>query len=300
MKKFITTQKGRVTMLALMIATAAVIAVGAFVESRRDSDPFRADAIVDPPFTSLTYSIQAFLWWDVNGRSGTHMDWVKLLGFSHVKQTFAWKDVEPIPGQWFFTEGDRILNELERRDLSLIVRLTDTPDWAHPRLPPITEGGYIDAPPDNLDDWANYCHTVADRYKGRVAAYQIWNEPNLSREWGGKSPEAAGYVEMLRRCSDEIRAVDPDAILISAGLSPTGQDDSIAQRDDLYLQRMYDLDFQQYIDVVGVHAPGFAPPEYGPDDAERDGRGRWATFRRVEDLREIMVKNGDAARQMAI
>jgi hypothetical protein len=300
MKKFITTQKGRVTMLALMIATAAVIAVGVFIISRKDSDPFRADAIVDPPFTSLTYSIQAFLWWDVNGRSGTHMDWVKLLGFSHVKQTFAWKDVEPIPGQWFFTEGDRILNELERRDLSLIVRLTDTPDWAHPSLPPIAEGGYIDAPPDNLDDWANYCHTVADRYKGRVAAYQIWNEPNLSREWGGKTPEAAGYVEMLRRCSDEIRAVDPDAILISAGLSPTGQDDSIAQRDDLYLQRMYDLDFQQYIDVVGVHAPGFAPPEYGPDDAERDGRGRWATFRRVEDLREIMVKNGDAARQMAI
>jgi hypothetical protein len=68
----------------------------------------------------------------------------------------------------------------------------------------------------------------------------------------------------------------------------------------MYLQALYDAGFEQSIDVVGVHAPGFTPPEYGPDDAERDGKGRWATFRRVEDLRKIMIKNGDAARQMAI
>jgi hypothetical protein len=66
------------------------------------------------------------------------------------------------------------------------------------------------------------------------------------------------------------------------------------------LQALYDHDFEQYIDVVGVHAPGFSAVHYGPDDAERDGKGRWATFRRVEDMRKIMVRNGDAARQMAI
>jgi hypothetical protein len=74
----------------------------------------------------------------------------------------------------------------------------------------------------------------------------------------------------------------------------------MAHRDDIYLNDMYGADFQQYVDVVGLHAPGFSDPEYGPDDAERDGRGRWATFRRVEDLRKIMIQNGDAARQVAI
>ena len=63
---------------------------------------------------------------------------------------------------------------------------------------------------------------------------------------------------------------------------------------------MYEADFQEHIDVVGVHAPGFSPPEYGPDNAEADGIGRWFTFRRVEDLRKIMIQHGDSARQMAI
>jgi hypothetical protein len=63
---------------------------------------------------------------------------------------------------------------------------------------------------------------------------------------------------------------------------------------------MYRAGVQAYVDVVGVHAPGFGPPDYGPDDAERDGRGRWASFRRVEDLRKIMLQHGDAARQMAV
>ena len=61
---------------------------------------------------------------------------------------------------------------------------------------------------------------------------------------------------------------------------------------------MYRQGFQQYVDVVGVHAPGYAPPEIGPDDEE--AKQRWFTFRRVEDLRKIMLNYGDEARQMAI
>ena len=56
--------------------------------------------------------------------------------------------------------------------------------------------------------------------------------------------------------------------------------------------------FQQFVDVVGVHAPGYAPPEIGPDD--QAAKARWFTFRRVEDLRKIMLRYNDGARQMAI
>jgi polysaccharide biosynthesis protein PslG len=266
-----------------------------------DHDPFRGAAITDPPFTSLTYSVQVFIWWDDGIYPGLTLEWVRLMGFTHVKQTFAWRDVEPIQGEWHFPNGDRIVDHVERQGLELIIRLSDTPDWARPPgLPRRADGDYVDTPPADLADWANYCGQIAARYRGRVAAYQIWNEPNLRREWGDQPPNAAGYVEMLRLCSEAIRAADPDAILISAGLSPTGQHDDMAHRDDIYLQQMYDLGFQEYIDVVGVHAPGYTIPGYGPDDAERDGFGRWATFRRVEDLRKIMIRNGDAARQMAI
>jgi polysaccharide biosynthesis protein PslG len=273
----------------------------ALVFARPPTDPFGGDAVVDPPFTSLTYGIQAFLWWD-DYWSNMHLDWIRTMVFSHVKQIFAWEDIQPSPDEFDFTRADEIVDEVERRNLRLVVRLSDAPDWAHGDIPGHKDVDFIDAPPDaeHMDDWAAFCGEVARRYRGRIAAYQLWNEPNLAREWGNQPPNAARYVEMLQVCSEAIRAADPDAILISAGMSPTGNYDAIAHPDDVYLQAMYDAGFQQYIDVVGMHAPGYTAPTYGPDDAERDGRGRWATFRRIEDLREIMVANDDAARQAAI
>ncbi len=284
------------------LALTFVFVLGLVIVTRPDPDPFRADAIVDPAFPSLTYGIQTFLWWD-GGETGLHLDWVRLMSYSHVKQTFAWRDLEPRQGEWDWVQADRIVDEAERRDLKIVARLGQVPDWAQPpeSNTDMEEEESHDIPAQDMDDWHNYCFTIADRYVGRnVVAYQIWNEPNLTREWGNKRPNPAEYVEVLAVCSSAIREADASAILISAGLAPTGNNDDIALPDDVYFDGMYRNDFQQYIDVVGVHAPGFAPPEYGPDDAEADGVGRWFTFRRIEDLRKIMIEHDDAGRQMAI
>lgn len=278
-----------------------IVVGGVFAATRPVDDPFDGDAVVDPPFQSISYSIQTFLWWD-EGYGGTQLDWVvQILGFDHVKQTFAWSSIELAKGDWEFTVTDRIVSEVENRDMQLIARMGQVPAWAADG--DVDENANMeqhDTPPRSLDEWAGYCSKVAERYTGRIAAYQIWNEPNLSREWGDQEPDAVGYVELLAVCSEAIRAADPEAIIISAGLAPTGTHNEAAHRDDIFLDAMYRAGFQEYVDVVGVHAPGFSPPEYGPDDAERDGQGRWATFRRVEDLRKIMLMHDDAARQMAI
>lgn len=278
--------------IAVMVVVSALgIALARHYQAQQD--PFKASAIKDPPFPSLTYGIQAFLWWDI-GDAGVHLDWARLLSFSHVKQIFAWRDLEAQPGRWDWTQADRILDEIERRGLRLVIRLGQTPDWA--RAPNHRLAN--DAPPEDIEAWRAYCAAVAERYAGRVAAYQIWNEPNLSREWGGERPDPAEYVRLLAACSQSIRAEDPDALLISAGLAPTGNHDDDALPDDIFLDHMYRNGFQAHIDVVGVHAPGYAAPEIGPDDEA--ALQRWFTFRRIEDLRKIMLNYGDEARQMAI
>lgn len=282
------------------LALITVVVVGAalmLVVPGSASDPFLGFAVVNPPFTSLTYGIQTFLWWD-NGWAGVHMDWVQRMVFSHVKQTFAWEDVQPAPDEWHFERADQILGELERRNLRLVVRLTDAPEWTHPNQAGERGVDFVDAPPDDPAAFGHYCGAIAGRYTGRISAYQVWNEPNLSREWGNRPPDPAGYVALLRACSEAIRAADPAAIVISAGLAPTGNWDATATPDDMFLQQMYDLGFEQYVDVVGAHAPGYTAPEVAPEDAP--GGHRFFSFRRVEDLRRIMVANGDAARQMAI
>ncbi len=293
--------KGKRKHIGAMIAMPLVVmlSIAAYGLTRPTQDPFAADAITNPPFTSITYGVQAFLWWG-GEHVGLQLDQIRIMNFSHVKQTFDWVNIEPRRGQWDFSRADALLEEIERRDLKLVARLGSAPEWAIQNALAATDEPFIDAPPDNLEDWANFCGTVAERYRGRISAYQIWNEPNLSREWGNQAPDPVGYVALLKACSEAIRAADPQAIIISAGLAPTGNHNDLANRDDIYLDQLYQYGFQQYIDVVGVHAPGYAPPWYGPDDAERDGQGRWATFRRIEDLRKIMIQNGDAARQMAI
>ncbi|MEM9952307.1 MAG: endo-1,4-beta-xylanase [Chloroflexota bacterium] len=282
------------TIIVLFIATGIAWAL-----SRPTPDPFAGNAIENPPFTPLTYSIQTFLWWDEGNASSQAGMVNRVLNFTHIKQTFPWRELEPRQDEWDFTQSDRIVSLAEQWDLGLIVRLGQSPDWASGVDSSQLDEKH-DAPAQNPEDFADYCGTIAERYSGRVVAYQIGNEPNLRREWGEQAPDPLGYVEQLAICSEAIRAVDSEVILISAGLSPTGGPMSIAMPDDQYLDAMYQANFQQYVDVVGVHAPGFAPPSYGPDDAVRDGGSRWASFRRIEDLRKIMLRYDDANRQMAI
>jgi hypothetical protein len=264
----------------------------------RDDDPFAGAAVVNPPFAPLTYGIHAFLWWD-GGEVGLTLDWARMMRFNHIKQIIAWRDVQASPDAPFdFTRLGQILDEMERRDLEMVARLGYVPEWA--AIDGTDFANAVDYIPRDNAQFGAFCGAVAERFAGRIKAYQVLNEPNLSREWSGLPPNAAQYVGALAACSAAIRAADPQAIVISAGLSPTGNDDATARRDDLYLQDLYDNGFQQHIDVVGVHAAGYDAPEVGPDDAEAKGRQRWMSFRRVEDLRAIMVANGDAARQVAI
>ncbi|MBN1200932.1 MAG: cellulase family glycosylhydrolase [Anaerolineae bacterium] len=253
------------------------------------------EAVTNPPFPSLTYGIHTFLWWNETTRT-YDLDMVRLMNFTHVKQRFSWEDVQPAPDTWEFERADDVVAEVAHRHLNVVARLDGPPDWA---LAPASNDPT--APPIDVDAWATYCGVLADRYKGRIAGYQIWNEPNLSREWGSRPPNAVGYVRLLQPCAQAIREADPDAVIISAGLAPTGTGLPDAIPDMDYLRQMYDAGAAPWFDVLGLNAPGYdAAPTMSPDMAAEVYGHRWMCFRHVEDLRGIMVAKGDAAKQVAL
>jgi hypothetical protein len=151
---------------------------------------------------------------------------------------------------------------------------------------------------------------LVSRYKqgsehGRVQAIEVWNEVNLSREWGNRpvnAQQAADYVRLLGVAHDAAKKADPSVTVVTAGLSPTGWNDDTARPDDTYLQWLYDAGLKGKYDALGAHGPGFkAPPEVSPEEAAANpvyGGHRSFTFRRIEDLRAIMERNGDAAKQV--
>ena len=149
-----------------------------------------------------------------------------------------------------------------------------------------------------------FCGKVAGRYAGRIAAYEVWNEPNLTREWGGLPPDPAAYAVLLKACYQAIKAADPKAIVISAGLAPTDNaDPAVSMPDQDFYRGLYAAGGAAYFDMLGVHAPGFGnPPERSPADTLADPfwQSRVWTFRHVEDTRALMVAAGDAGKQIAV
>lgn len=253
---------------------------------------------------SPDYGVHVFLWGSFDS---TERD-LRLAtegGFNWVKQRFEWRYIEPhVKGKYEWNEPDRLVEATSGTGLKMIARVDNQPKWARSDAVFPTP-----APPDRLVDFADFLAALATRYKGRIQAYEIWNEPNLAREWGNKTPNALEYTEMLKVSYAAIKKADPDAIVMSAGLSPTTASGAIATPDVEYLKQMYAAGASKYFDVLGVHGAGFkAPPELSPDEIAGDARynhgegaaGRVYGFRHVEDLRAIMVANGDQSKQVAI
>ncbi|MBI5880298.1 MAG: beta-galactosidase [Chloroflexi bacterium] len=268
------------------------------------------------PMGSPEYGMQAFLWWRADTMD-RDISLVRNAGFSWIKQNFGWRDMEPSKGQFDWRKSDRIVLNMNDAGMDLVVRLDFAPDWAAPGChsdDPAKD--LIQGPPKKLQDYADFVTAVATRYRGRIRAYEVWNEPNLAREWCGKAPSAKEYTDMLRIAYTAIKAADPFAWVVSAGLSPTSRNDNVARPDVYYLQDMYSAGASKYFDLLGVHGAGFrASPEADPGEVARNPNlanpGDFAggvpeelrrvyCFRHAEDLRAVMVKNGDTKKQVAL
>jgi hypothetical protein len=202
------------------------------------------------------------------------------LGFGWGKGFVNWGTVETRPGEYRWIDADNVVDALGDQQVKILMRVHGTPDWARP------EGSSHTHPPDDPEDFARFMTALATRYKGQVAAYEIWNEPNLHYEWGNFSPDPAAYTELLKAAYVAVKAVDPDAIIVSGGLSTTGDGSPTAYGDLDFLQGMYDAGAAGYFDALGSHPYTFGnPPE--TDDP-------WGlSLSRVAEQYAVMVRNGD-------
>ena len=73
--------------------------------------------------------------------------------------------------------------------------------------------------------YARLVAAFAARYRGLVTQIVVWNEPNLSLEWGLRPVDPAGYAAMLRAVYPAAKAANPDIEILAAGLAPTSEPD---------------------------------------------------------------------------
>ncbi|WP_420628898.1 hypothetical protein [Candidatus Leptofilum sp.] len=197
------------------------------------------------------------------------------LGLDWVKMQIQWWLIHPSPnaGQWFFYDG--VIDEAANHNLNLMVSVVGSPEWTR------AAGNHI-GPPDDYNEYANFLTELINRHPGKIDAIEVWNEQNLDREWqttNGISPE--DYVRFLEVAYNAIKAADPNIIVISGALSPTGTGDWVRWADDFeYLDRALAAGMLNFTDCVGAHHNGYnIAPDVAFDQAGSTAEAATAVFR---------------------
>ena len=233
---------GTATTLPAVLPTNTVVAA-----------PLTLVAAPAPTGYGFGYGIEAYM---VDQNVATLTDQVVSLGVSWVKQQILWKDFEPVKGEIDFNTIDNIVNSLRDKNLNILLTVSAAPTWARSST---DENG----PPDNFADYATFIGALAARYVGKVQAYEIWNEPNLRREWNSSvhAINPADYIELLRGAYSAVKAADPSAVVVSGGLAPTGFNDGVnAISDRVFLDSLYANGLADVSDAIGAHPLGWANP----------------------------------------
>ena len=149
-------------------------------------------------------------------------------------------------------EGD--INNAHNNGLKILVSIKDNAN--HNRI----------TAPDYQEQFIQYLERVASL---GADAIEVWNEPNLDREWPADQMGGANYTTLLKKAYPRIKAANPNTMVISAALSPTGAFSggcgsigSVYGCDDKpFLQAMVNAGALNYLDCVGMHYnEGLLPP----------------------------------------
>jgi hypothetical protein len=221
---------------------------------------------------------------------------VQDLGFTWIAQQIQWKDIEGSPGAYAWGELDPIVADTAARGVHIMLSVVKPPAWAN--------GGGTGFPSDP-NTLGNFMRALAAHYRGQVQAYEVWNEQNLFVESGDLNP--AHYAALLKAGYAGVKAGDPQAVVVSGALTPTGiYDPQVATEDTAYLDQLYQWnngEIRNYYDVLGSHPYGYNNP---PDTMWPDNPSQASGFtthgqfyyRRVEQQRQVMEKYGEGGKQV--
>jgi hypothetical protein len=126
----------------------------------------------------------------------------------------SWRELEPVSGQVRWDLLDAAISEAESTGAEEIVWVHGSPPaWAalDPEAPGLYGPGTSSAP--DQDAYLAILRQVADRYRGRITGYQVWNEANIKIFYRGKPDYLA---ELTLRAKEVLAEVDPDAVVVGA------------------------------------------------------------------------------------
>lgn len=238
--------------------------------------------------------VQAHLLWggvDATERA-RQLDAVEDLGAGMIRVDVGWSTLEANgKGQyssWYLNKIDSVVNEAEARGLKLLFTFTSTPCWASSAPDSLKQDcagswwdrGVQDYAPKNPSDYADALAFLAHRYRGRIAAWEIWNEPNLESFF--KAPDqASAYVALAKAAYPAVKAADPGATVLAG---------SLANSHVAFTRALYAAGIKGSFDAFSIHPYS---GDRSPLDPLEGQNPSWTFIRGVPAVRQVMLDNAD-------
>ena len=208
---------------------------------------------------STQYGIHAHYYGYIDTAAGAQdiVNYTNELGLGWTKIQFRWGDYDYYCGGPDLNKLDTMISTANAAGQKVLLSIVTSPPCTHPWT------ADVHAPPDDPAALAELAGGLADLFRGRIHAIEVWNEQNISREWqtSPQKLDAARYKQLLAAAYNAIKAKDPNILVISGALAPTGWNDGVNATDDFeYLKQMVAAGATKTMDCVGTHVNALRVP----------------------------------------
>ncbi len=127
----------------------------------------------------------------------------------------AWRDLNPAPGVYNWTVMDQRVAQVEAAGAKVLYVGGLTPVWAAANPAdgdPRWGLGSASAPADP-STYGTFMTALMQRYGGRIAAVEAWNEANLKTFWTGTPEQMA---DLTQRANSAVKAASPGTTVFAA------------------------------------------------------------------------------------
>lgn len=210
-----------------------------------------AFACMEPARDKRSYEDGDFLFGIAYGASPDNLSPIAakksaLIGITMLRSNPRWNWTQPKPDQWDWSRVDELTKVHQREGIALQPLVNGTPRWA--TLPSADGKNHFgQSSPPHEDAWRVWIRELAKRLNGKVKYWEIWNEPDIGFFTGTQQQ----YFAMLRTAYQEIKKVDPSAVVMTGGFVSMVHHG----RKPLMIERTL-ADHHDYFDMIAYHTHG--------------------------------------------
>lgn len=188
------------------------------------------------------------------------LDSLVAMGAKWDRCDFWWHRIEQKPGEFVWKDYDVAVDTYAKAGVHVLPILCYDAAW-HPGQSPNT--------PEYREEYGRFVYETVKHFRGRISAYEIWNEPNGAQYWRPK-PDAGVYAELLKVVYREAKRADPTITVVGG---------AVAGMDWPFIEGMLKAGAASAMDAISVHPYQGNLGSTGPEAGHLA-----ADLRRLKDL----------------